>query len=76
MQFQIILQFKNNNNNNNNNNDNNNNINNNNNNNDKKKKKKKKKKKFEFDHANTWYMHNPAPVLENDINSYRTLEIY
>ena len=23
-------------------------------------------KKFKFDHANKWYMHNPAPVLEND----------
>ena len=23
-------------------------------------------KKFKFDHANEWYMHNPAPVLEND----------
>ena len=23
-------------------------------------------KKFKFDHANNWYMHNPAPVLEND----------
>ena len=23
-------------------------------------------KKFEFDHTNKWYMHNPAPVLEND----------
>ena len=23
-------------------------------------------KKFQFDHANKWYMHNPAPVLEND----------
>ena len=23
-------------------------------------------KKFEFDHANKWYMHNPAPVLETD----------
>ena len=23
-------------------------------------------KKFRFDHANIWYMHNPAPVLEND----------
>ena len=23
-------------------------------------------KKFKFDHTNTWYMHNPAPVLEND----------
>ena len=23
-------------------------------------------KKFQFDHTNKWYMHNPAPVLEND----------
>ena len=23
-------------------------------------------KKFKFDHTNNWYMHNPAPVLEND----------
>ena len=23
-------------------------------------------KKFRFGHANKWYMHNPAPVLEND----------
>ena len=23
-------------------------------------------KKFKFDYANKWYMHNPAPVLEND----------
>ena len=23
-------------------------------------------KKYEFDHANKWYMHNPAPILEND----------
>ena len=23
-------------------------------------------KKFKFDHANKWYMHNPAHVLEND----------
>ena len=23
-------------------------------------------KKLKFDHANKWYMHNPAPVLEND----------
>ena len=23
-------------------------------------------KKFKFYHANKWYMHNPAPVLEND----------
>ena len=22
--------------------------------------------KFKFDHTNEWYMHNPAPVLEND----------
>ena len=22
--------------------------------------------KFKFDHANKWYMHNPAPVQEND----------
>ena len=22
-------------------------------------------KKFKFDHANKWYMHNPAPLLEN-----------
>ena len=21
---------------------------------------------FKFDNANKWYMHNPAPVLEND----------
>ena len=25
-------------------------------------------KKFKFDHTNKWYMHNPVPVLENDIN--------
>ena len=25
-------------------------------------------KKFKFDHTNEWYMHNPAPVLENDTN--------
>ena len=31
-------------------------------------------KKFKFDHANKWYMHNPAPVLENDnTNFYGTL---
>ena len=24
-------------------------------------------KKFKFDHANKWYMHNPASVLENDM---------
>ena len=23
-------------------------------------------KKFKFDHTNKWFMHNPAPVLEND----------
>ena len=23
-------------------------------------------RKFQFDHTNIWYMHNPAPVLEND----------
>ena len=23
-------------------------------------------KKFKFEYANKWYMHNPAPVLEND----------
>ena len=23
-------------------------------------------KKFKFDHTNKWYMHNPAPLLEND----------
>ena len=23
-------------------------------------------KKFKLDHTNIWYMHNPAPVLEND----------
>ena len=23
-------------------------------------------KKFDFDNMNKWYMHNPAPVLEND----------
>ena len=23
-------------------------------------------KEFKFDHMNKWYMHNPAPVLEND----------
>ena len=24
-------------------------------------------KKFKFDHTNKWYMHNPAPVLENKL---------
>ena len=23
-------------------------------------------RKFKFDHTNKWYMHNPAPVLDND----------
>ena len=23
-------------------------------------------KEFQFDHTNKWYMHNPAPVQEND----------
>ena len=25
-------------------------------------------KKFQFDHTNKWYMHNPAPVLVNDLH--------
>ena len=25
-------------------------------------------RKFQFDHTNKWYMHNPAPVLENASN--------
>ena len=25
-------------------------------------------KEWKFDHSNKWYMHNPAPVLENDTN--------
>ena len=25
-------------------------------------------KKFKFDHTNKWYMHNPAPDLENDLH--------
>ena len=25
-------------------------------------------RKFQFDHTNKWYMHNPAPVLENDMH--------
>ena len=28
-------------------------------------------KKFKFDHTNKWYMHNPAPVLENDTHKIR-----
>ena len=28
-------------------------------------------KKFKFDHANKWYMHNPAPVLENNTHKLR-----
>ena len=23
---------------------------------------------FKFDHTNKWYMHNPAPLLENEIH--------
>ena len=25
-------------------------------------------RKFQFDHTNKWYMHNPAPILENDMH--------
>ena len=25
-------------------------------------------KKFKFDHTNKWYMHKPAPVLENEMH--------
>ena len=25
-------------------------------------------RKFQFDHTNKWYLHNPAPVLENDLH--------
>ena len=25
-------------------------------------------RKFQFDHTNKWYMHKPAPVLENDLH--------
>ena len=25
-------------------------------------------RKFQFDHTNKWYMHNPAPVQENDLH--------
>ena len=28
-------------------------------------------KKFKFDHSNKWYMHNPAPVLENNTHKLR-----
>ena len=27
-------------------------------------------KKFKFDHDNEWFMHNPAPVLENDTHKH------
>ena len=27
-------------------------------------------KKFKFDHINKWYMHKPAPVLENDSHKF------
>ena len=32
-------------------------------------------KEFRFDHPNKWYMHNPAPVIENDTHSCGTLII-
>ena len=31
-------------------------------------------KKFKFDHTNKWYMHNPAPVQEN--NTYKLLWVF
>ena len=31
-------------------------------------------RKFKFDHTNKWYMHNPAPVLEND--SHKLLWVF
>ena len=27
-------------------------------------------KKLKFDHTNKWYMHNPAPVLENNTRKF------
>ena len=27
-------------------------------------------RKFKFDHTDIWYMHNPAPVLENDMHKF------
>ena len=27
-------------------------------------------KKFIFDHTNKWYLHKPAPVLENDTHKH------
>ena len=27
-------------------------------------------KKFKFDRSNKWYMHNPAPLLENDTHKH------
>ena len=32
-------------------------------------------KKFKFDHANKWYMHNPAPVLENNMQKLWDFDI-
>ena len=32
-------------------------------------------KKFQFDHANKWYMHNPAPVLKNDTHTLWDFDI-
>ena len=28
-------------------------------------------KKFKFEHTNKWYMHNQAPVIENDTHKPR-----
>ena len=28
-------------------------------------------RKFQFDHTNKWYMHNPAPVLENNAHKFQ-----
>ena len=28
-------------------------------------------RKFQFDQTNKWYMHNPAPVLENDSHKFQ-----
>ena len=30
--------------------------------------------KFKFDHTNKWYMHNPAPVLENDTHKLHNIQ--
>ena len=31
--------------------------------------------KFKFDHTNKWYMHNPAPVLENHVHTDHLISI-